>query len=428
MIKKLAFFLPAFLMLTTAVTSCDSSDDTPVEPVDVTMQITRPAETATATLLSEKLTMRNVTTDRTQEFTSLTGISVLPGLYDINYEAELQLESGAVTTLRAAATSVEVKATGSTISLEGYHNIETDDLIIAEIFFAGTANSSGTIYNGDTYVKLYNNTDHVIYADGLSFFESTFTTTDKYDYTPDIMSQAMAVQTIYTIPGSGTQHPVQPGEYLTLCDQGIDHRTTNPNSFDLSGADFEWYDESSNPKFLDIDSPVPNLTKWFCSSNTFWVPNTTGTKAYGIARIPVDMDSYISNYTYDYSYVIVTASNSYTMNRSTYKLPNEWIVDVVNTSYEAKFAWVISTPALDCGWTWTSTKANDTDRFFHSVRRKVLRINDDGTPVLKDTNNSSNDFNAHVIASEIEAQGTAIDASGTPCTTGRTYDGVTPIQ
>jgi hypothetical protein len=60
------------------------------------------------------------------------------------------------------------------------------------------------------------------------------------------------------------------------------------------------------------------------------------------------------------------------------------------------------------------------------VRRKVLYLDDNGTPVLKDTNNSTDDFNADCIPSEIELQGTAIDANGTPCTS-LTYDGKTAV-
>ena len=124
---------------------------------------------------------------------------------------------------------------------------------------------SGKQYNGDQYVKIYNNTDHVLYADGVSLMESKFITVTKYDYTPDIMKEAMTVQAIYTIPGNGTDHPVQPGESLIICDTGMDHRVANPNSFDLSRADFEWYDESSVPAHMDIDSPtVPNLDKYYC--------------------------------------------------------------------------------------------------------------------------------------------------------------------
>ena len=60
-------------------------------------------------------------------------------------------------------------------------------------------------------------------------------------------------------------------------------------------------------------------------------------------------------------------------------------------------------------------------------RRKLLRIADDGRVILKDTNNSTDDFNPGVVASEIELQGTAMDVDGTPCTQ-VTYDGVRPVK
>ena len=60
------------------------------------------------------------------------------------------------------------------------------------------------------------------------------------------------------------------------------------------------------------------------------------------------------------------------------------------------------------------------------MRRKLLYVTDDGRAVLKDTNNSTEDFNRMCVPSEIELQGTATDSQGTPCTT-RTYDGITPV-
>ncbi len=67
---------------------------------------------------------------------------------------------------------------------------------------------------------------------------------------------------------------------------------------------------------------------------------------------------------------------------------------------------------------------HDKSRYFHSVRRKMLYLRD-GKAVLKDTNNSSEDFNPYCTPSEIERQGTAIDIAGTPCTQ-LTWDGITP--
>lgn len=412
-----------------ALTACDDSfAGADSAMTRLTVEVSRPSEALGATLLSQALTVRNVSTGNEQTFGSLVELSLLPGLYDMTYEAQIQLSTGAVSTLRAAATSVIVDGSTSTVMLQGYNNVETDDLIIAEIFFAGTIRSSGNQYYGDDYIKLYNNTDHVVYADGLTLFESKFTTTEKYEHTPDIMSEAVNVQALYTVPGCGTDHPVQPGEYFLICDTGIDHRVANPNSFDLSSADFEWFDQSTKPGSMDIDSPtVPNMDKWYCYTLSFWMLHNRGFKAYGIARIPVDRDTYLKDFTYHYDWTIVSEAGTFPMSADSYRMPNEWVVDLVTCSVEAEYAWNVSAPALDCGWTHCGTIDKDKSRFFHSVRRKMLRIDSDGNPVLKDTNNSSADFNADCVASEIELQGTVMSSDGTLCSS-ITYDGVTPVD
>jgi hypothetical protein len=108
-------------------------------------------------------------------------------------------------------------------------------------------------------------------------------------------------------------------------------------------------------------------------------------------------------------------------------VPNEWVLDVVNVSPQDNYAWNVTSPALDCGWSYVAFNSSDKTRFFKGMRRKMLYLNEAGNPVFKDTNNSTEDFNPRVTPSEIELQGTATDASGTLCTT-RTYDGVIPVK
>ena len=108
-----------------------------------------------------------------------------------------------------------------------------------------------------------------------------------------------------------------------------------------------------------------------------------------------------------------------------YKVPNEWIIDAVNTSVESRYVWNVTDPSLDSGWTHCGTIDGDKTRYFKSVRRKLLYITRDGRKVLKDTNNSSDDFNTECVPSLIEEQHTATDANGTPAVN-ITYDGVTP--
>lgn len=318
--------------------------------------------------------------------------TVIPGLYDIKYTATAHAPNHADLQIIGMKQSVTVTGENCNVDVESHQTIPTNDLIISEIFFAGTLLPSGNPYYGDDYIMLYNNTDHVIYADGLSIVESKFTTTDKYDVTPDIMSEAMTVQAIYTIPGSGRDVAVAPGRTLLICDNGMDHRIANPLSFDLSNADFEWYDVSTSASHLDIDTPVPNLDKWYCYTKSYWMLHNRGFRTYALARIPIDRSEYLADYLYTYSYEVATSAGSLPMSQTAYRLPNEWIVDAVTCSVAAKYAWQVCSPMLDSGWTYCGTHDHDTSRYFHSVRRKVQYVSPDGIEKLQDTNDSSADF------------------------------------
>ena len=409
-----------------ALPSCSSSDPEPAKAAEVAANVTLPENLASANVISALFQFTNLTSGIVSKGENPSELHLEPGLYDVMYEAELQTAEGQVSKVRAVAHSVQITGGINNLTLVAYLQPTGDDLVIAEIFFAGTQQPSGNNYVGDDYIKLYNNTDHVVYADGLSIFESDFSTTQKFDYTPDIMSEAMSADAIYTIPGSGTEYPVQPGEYLLIADNAIDHRTSNPNSFDLSHAAFEWYDESTTPNFFDIDNPtVKNLDKWYCYTKSVFMLHNRGFKAYGIARIPQDRDSFLKDNLYEYEYEMVLPAGTFPMDGDGYKIKNEWIIDVVNLSVESERVWNVCHSSLDAGWTYCGTIDKDPTRFFHSVRRKMTGLTEDGKPVLQDTNNSSVDFNPNCIASEIEMQGTVIDYSGNKATT-ITYDGVTP--
>lgn len=413
-----------YITIAFSLFSCDDKFDTGIDFITPNLNVIMPDEFENATITGEEFEIKNVSTGRTIIFTSKADISLPLGLYDIGYEADVVADGNAahVTGFRQ---SVEINSTNQPIDINAFETIVNDDFIIEEVFFTGTLQSSGNTYNGDDYIKIHNNTDHTLYADGLSIVETKLTTTQKLELTPDIMDEAMTVHAIYTIPGSGKDYPVQPGESLLICDTGIDHRIANPNSFDLSNADFEWYDVSSSPSHLDIDGPnVPNLDKWYCYTLSFFMLHNRGFKAWALARIPIDKEQYLANYLYQYNYTMVLPAGTFPMSQTAYRLPNAWIVDAVNCSVASEYAWNVTSPTLDKGWAYCGDIDKDKTRYFHSVRRKMLYLKD-GKPVLKDTNNSSADFNSNVIASEIELQGTAIDFNGTK-STGITWDGVTP--
>ena len=254
-----------------------------------------------------------------------------------------------------------------------------NDFIIEEIFFAGTATLEGKQYFGDQYIKLYNPTNKVLYADGLVLADSEFLTVNKRDYTPNVMAEAFTAGSMVQIPGTGTQYPVQPGKSIVIAEQGINHKENNPNSIDLSKADFENF---YPPKVKDVDGVgVTNNINLY----GIFIFNNRGNRSYVIARFPEGTAT--ATLQYDYEYKVGTKL----MQRQALKIPNNWIVDAVNLSTQSGFEWIVTAPSLDAGYTYVANDEKDASRYGKSVRRKVLSENN-GKPIFKDTNNSTEDF------------------------------------
>ena len=136
---------------------------------------------------------------------------------------------------------------------------------------------------------------------------------------------------------------------------------------------------------------------------------------------------YLKKFFYKYEYIISSPQGNYPWSQKAYKLPNDWIVDGVNCSVEAERQWNVLPATVDAGWTHCGKIDHDKDRYFKSVRRKMLYLDENGHRVLQDTDNSTDDFNTECIPSLIEEQNTAISADGRKAET-LTYDGVQPVE
>lgn len=415
-----------YLMLVFALligfTACDD-DKNSVPQVTVHISLSAPDSVQNAVISNVTATLKNITTGKestvvaapnnvrattTFDFT----VTIDEGLYNITVEGDIAYTfQDKEWTSRVRGYKGNVQLTGNsgsttpTVALEGFlytDNTTTGgDFVIAEIFFTGTETPEGKQYTGDKYFRIFNNSSDTLYADRLMIAESQFQTVKKYDYTPDITANALAVQAVYVVPGNGKDYPVAPGKSILICDNAIDHTKANTNSFDLTKADFEWYDESSNPNFTDVNNPdVPDMDKYYCYTATIWGPHNRGFHAYALARLGENetKTSYLKNYAHAYTYNMVIGGNTYPMSDDGYKIPNSWILDAVNCSIKSEFVWLVTSPSLDLGWTYCGTVDKDASRYGKSVRRKVESITEDGRVILKDTNNSSVDFDAEVKA------------------------------
>jgi len=261
--------------------------------------------------------------------------------------------------------------------------------VIKEIYYSGSITPAGKIYYADQYLEIFNNTSEIQYADGISVIihEASNTGANVWENIKD----TIVAETIWSIPGNGTQFPVAPGKSIVIAQDGINHKDDpngNPLSpVNLGNADFEFY--AYKDKTTDVDSPtVPNMLEDYSGNEI--VKEVTyvvgGGSAIAIARLPGNNDeerkAYIKKHLVAKSFV--TGSNVLYFG----KVANKYIIDAVETvKDEAHAIYKRFTPELDAGYTYVASGS----RSGKCVRRKIKETVA-GRVIYQDTNNSTNDF------------------------------------
>ncbi|NOZ61306.1 MAG: DUF4876 domain-containing protein [Calditrichaeota bacterium] len=119
-------------------------------------------------------------------------------------------------------------------------------LVISEIYACGPPDAG--LYFHDKYLELYNQSDSIIYLDGLlvAVVSKAYPRDDQFVYSKNV----------WQVPGDGADFPLSPGEFAVLAEDGIDHTINAPGSVDLSRSRLEFY----KPETPDIDNPdIPNM-------------------------------------------------------------------------------------------------------------------------------------------------------------------------
>lgn len=394
--KKLIYMLAAAALVSAGTVSCsDEKTDDPVEPVTVSSSM------------------------------RLNGGNVLVNVPEADFDVSIPDEASswvgvneAETEGRTLVLEVAKNETGAerqttvTVTRKGRSDLlatvtikqssvaaKNGEFVIEEIYFTGTAlpeTGSPDKYQGDQYIKIRNNTDEDLYADGMLLILQSSVLSNMEGEIPaavDFREEYCAGQAFYAIPGSGRDVPVKAGESLIIVNNAQNHLESNPDSWDATTADFEWYDESSNENFLDTDNPaVPNLDKWYAQTLTVHSLHNRGAYGIAIAMPPAGTtgEQFLQDHPIGdgYYYIFHSPNGSdRKMPIKGYFVPNEWVLDAVNTGGRNTFGMAPWGTSLDAGYTWCGTEDSDPDRFNKSVIRKTGA---DGK--LVDTNNSSNDF------------------------------------
>ncbi|MGL4582797.1 MAG: DUF4876 domain-containing protein [Flavobacterium sp.] len=314
------------------------------------------------------------------------------GSYRMSAEGIGLLAEGEEVSLSSKSEMLDVTDQVVNLNITLFVKQKNEDFIFEEIFFAGLQTLELKAYQTGKYFKLVNNTDKVLYADGLLIAQSDFLTTKDNKETPDVLNEAFVLQSVMMLPGSGKEYPVEPGDFIVIADNAQNHNLPNVPGADLSNANFE-FPITENPKNVQPDNPnVPNVKMIYSKLNfSMFAMHDRGQTGYIVARFPEgeNEETWLANYKFDYSY-LTAAGKEQKFNR--YKIPNSWIIDGVNGSIPDKFERLVTSPSLDSGYSYCATSESDKARYGKTIRRKVLGPNEQGRNVYKDTNNSSVDF------------------------------------
>lgn len=399
MTKKILMSITLLLTVCFSFVSCsDGKDDPQTLETSAKINIEMPMNIQAKDFKNALVLLTNKTTKTVysvKEFSKTekgytAEIKNIPvGTYSVLAQGILTYEAG------GKEVSIEVNTTNENVQLVENNsnqinlllNVTTgkEGFVISEIFFRGTQTPKGKPYFADQYIKITNNTSKLMYADSLVIMESAFTNGVKRKYIKDYRNEGFAAGAIYMIPGRGKDVPVKPGETLLLALNGKNHKGVNANSFDLSKADFEFYDISTNNYKDEQNANVKDLERIFTTSASILVLNMKGNKAYAIGKIQGTIEDFLKNNNYDAQYN--NNVNGKLMTQKAYFLPSAWIIDAVNVDIKDNpHDWNIIPVSMDKGFTYCNDNAKDKSGIGTAVVRKMKN----GKYV--DTNNSTEDF------------------------------------
>ena len=338
--------------------------------------------------------VRNVNTGREfMQTTNSDGIAtfnVRGGNYDIvvSFTEKLHVEIEGFyvkkeVLFNASSNGKLVLENGLTFHLNPEYSILNEGFVIKELYTSGSRSLEGKAYGADKFVEIYNNSDQVLYSDGLCFGVVRSTTT--YEPTPwmdengELLPRIPLWSFVAIVPGNGEDHPIQPGESFVIALSGLNHRDDpngNPNSIDLSIAAWEFYVEDG--KYVDVPS-VPNILMQRITQGTAMVFDVRGQNSI-LFRLPSNNLQDIFTDTDNY---MVEPGGSF----NCFMVPRAWVIDgVENPRKDDRGVFKRLPPSIDVGYI-----QHDGSYQKVSIKRKVKEVLN-GRTIYLDTNNSTNDF------------------------------------
>lgn len=420
------------LFLAASLLACKKDKTPGTQPVDMDINLSFDDRSLGYTLPLEKINVKitNTQTKASMELASdasgkVSFKSFSPGSYDI--DAILTLSAADYTRITGIPTENAVTFNASEKNKKITDNGVLDLKLIAgtpgqwlikQIYYAGSNTTNGAIFR-DQFLEFYNNTSQVMYADSLYFAQingrvssvspnMNYTSSGQMDWSKSIGMMDVTnankdyvyAKTLYMIPGTGKQHPVQPGKSIVVAQTALNHKSPftgndgkvisvrDPElTIDLSGADFEVYYGDilgGKPFSSDVDNPqVPNVEIISYSGNDM-ILDANGKDSYVIFK--VDGTQNVKSWP---QYFEPLKNAPLPSVKKYVQIPVKYLIDGVEIQPnipDSRFPKKLNA-SIDAGFSFVP-KGNYSSQ---SVIRKTEKTLN-GRVVLKDTNNSTEDF------------------------------------
>jgi hypothetical protein len=386
-----------------AVTACSDSDDV-AKNFELSIGLTLPEGVTASDITSAQVTVVNQQTGVTyssEEITTAYKFAVPAGVYDVT--ASLRNNNGTSLTIYSGSkSSVSVyEAQSASIILVAS---EAGSLVFKEVYYNMVKPNGIMPYMRDQFIEIYNNSDEVLYLDnciiGILEGSQGMLPTSWMENGEIMKEYALGYYTVAWISkegSKGTTYPVQPGQSIVVASQAQNHIAetadaydpTNANAMqspvDLSKADFEVCLTDYKPAYA-IDNPdVPNLNVIYANGtqNYFMIPYSGN--AIILAKFPSNIDPVA--YAQDEANLKERPDGTYA-GTTFLVVPQDYVLDGINiVNNNANYRVIRLRSEVDAGSVHMSAIYAGK-----SIRRKVEGFTESGRAILKDTNNSTDDF------------------------------------
>ncbi len=391
----------AAVAIAAIATACSIDDEGVSQYYTISLKATMPEGDEDITLTGGTVT---VTDDLTGQQYGSTQIST-------NYSFQVPAGDYTVTVSLISNEGASVYAFSASKSISVFDNVSLSlalnksvagGLIFKEVYYNMVKPNGKTPYMRDNFYEIYNNSDQTLYLDNcvLGMLEGTQTATPTaWMEDGEIMKEyALGYYTVAWI-GSGHDYPVNPGQSIVVASQALNHTAETETMYDpsvagakvspvnLTNANFEVCLIDYKPA-VALDNPdVPNMPVIYHngSQNYFCLPYTGN--AIILAKLPDGVDPVA--YANDPDNLKNRPDGTLPTSKFLI-IPQEYVLDglnIVNNADKPNARCVRLRAEVDAGILFMSAPYMG-----YSARRKVESITADGRVILKDTNNSSEDF------------------------------------